>query len=401
MIRGRQLPNGGPFLQVGFAGLRWREDEVDANRFLGKALAQTGVDRPRDESASGNRGAADRSGELLDAPGLEYAAPQAAMTIAGFVENVFVPEHVALKGLSGRTHYQAILKHVLTPKEVNRVFKVDPAKSKARLKAVPNWPYLGNLRLCDVRPDDVQQLVAAALARGYSTQTVKHIRNVVSAIFAHARKKGCFAGDNPASLVTLPEMTRKEARSLTLAQAKDVLAAMQYPEKEMTLFAIFTNMTIAEICGLQWRWVNFTDTWSVTEGQRIPPRTIAVKKEWYCGELSTPLKGRHRSLPIPEPLLPVLIGLSRRANFTGPDDFVLVSRAGTPIREGNIAKRRLKLIGRDLKMPWLSWHVFRRTHTTLAFELGMQLLDDSLPGPQNREAAASAVASGGGDGIRS
>jgi integrase len=64
-----------------------------------------------------------------------------------------------------------------------------------------------------------------------------------------------------------------------------------------------------------------------------------------------------------------------RENFTGPDDFVLVSRAGTPIDEHNVAARKLKPIGRALGMPWLSWHVFRRTHTTLANQLGMQFGD--------------------------
>jgi integrase len=89
-------------------------------------------------------------------------------------------------------------------------------------------------------------------------------------------------------------------------------------------------------------------------------------------------RDRSRNLPIPEALLPVLLGLSRRAKFIGPDDFVLVSRAGTPINEHNITPRRLKPIGKNLQMPWLSWHVFRRTRTTLARELGMQLLGDRV-----------------------
>jgi integrase len=308
-------------------------------------------------------------------------APQSVVPIADFVENVFVPEHVAMKGLSGRTHYQAILKHVLTPEEVVRVFHVDAGKSKTRLKAVPNWPYLGGVRLCDVRPDDIQRLISAALAQGYSTQTVKHIRNVVSAIFAHARKKLWFNGDNPASLVTLPEMTRKEPHALTLAQANELLGVMQYPEKEMTILAILTSMNIAEICGLQWKHVNLTESWSHTDGKPIPPKTIAVRKEWYRGELSrVQQKSRNRDLSIPEPLLSILSGLSRRPRFTGPEDFVLVSNAGTPVNEKNIAARRLKSIGKDLQMPWLSWHALRRTHATLAYELGMQFMKTGLSG---------------------
>ena len=56
------------------------------------------------------------------------------------------------------------------------------------------------------------------------------------------------------------------------------------------------------------------------------------------------------------------------------DDFVLMSNAGTPINQMNVAARRLKSIGRELQMPWLSWQVFRRTHTALVREFGMQFL---------------------------
>ena len=311
----------------------------------------------------------------------EHAAPQYGMTIADFVRSVFVPEHVAMKGLAGRNHYRAILKHVLTPEEADRAFEIAPENSKTKLKAVPDWPYLGDLRLCDTRPDDVRQLISAALARGYSTQTVSHIRNVVSAIFAHARKKQWFPGENPASVVAVPEITRKEAHALTLAQVEKVLRAMHYPEKEMALMAILTDMTLAEICGLQWKWVNLTAACSYADGEPIPPLTIAVRKQWYGGELADAgRKRRQRNVPIPPPLLPILIELSRRAAFTAPDDFLLVSRNGTPLIEQDIALRRLKPIGRDLQMPWLSWHVFRRTHTTLAYEIGTQFLGNRVAG---------------------
>ena len=163
-------------------------------------------------------------------------------------------------------------------------------------------------------------------------------------------------------------MTRKQAHTLTLTQVKQVLGVMRYPEREMALISILTSMNVAEICGLQWKYVNLTDTWSNQDGEPIPPRTIAVRQEWYLGELgSVNGKSRHRNLPIPIALLPILSELKLRPNFTAPDDFVLVSRAGTPINETNIAARRLKPIGKALEMPWLTWQVFRRTHTALPY----------------------------------
>jgi integrase len=301
-----------------------------------------------------------------------------AATVADFVEHKFVPEHVAEKGLSGRTHYQALMKHVLTPDEADRVFHIDAHKSKTRLKGVRDWPYLGHVRLSDVKPDDVQRLISAAIAHGYSTQTVKHIRSVVSAIFAHAKKTHWFTGDNPAGGTTVPEMTRKEAHSLTLPQANEVLGLLQYPEREMTLIAILTGMNATEICGLQWQRVNTGESWAFADGEPLPPRTIAVRKQWHrLGLDDLGRKSRNRSLPIPAPLLPILIDLRRRAEHGGPEDFVLVTPAGTPFDEHTIA-RRVKAIGKTLRMPWLSWHVFRRTHTTLAYDLGLQLLQRTV-----------------------
>jgi hypothetical protein len=49
----------------------------------------------------------------------------------------------------------------------------------------------------------------------------------------------------------------------------------------------------------------------------------------------------------------------------------------------------LKPIGKELQMPWLSWQVIRRTHTTLAHELGMQFLDRMATGQSDLHMAAA------------
>jgi integrase len=139
-------------------------------------------------------------------------------------------------------------------------------------------------------------------------------------------------------------------------------------------------MNIAEICGLRWKRVNLTDEWlTSSDGEALAPRTIAVREHWYRDRLTqVTQKSRRRNLAIPAPLFPTLLRLRQRASHSGPEDFVLVSRAGSPINERNIATRRLKSIGRQLEMPWLSWQVFRRTHTTLGYEVGMQFLGDRV-----------------------
>ena len=300
---------------------------------------------------------------------------QAKMTVADFVEQKFVPGHLAFKRTSGRTHYQSMLKHVLMPEEVERVFGVNPKGSKNVRKAVPGWPYLSNVRLCDARPEHVERITTAALSRGYSIQTAKHIRNVVSAIFSHAQKEMCFIGENPAKLIRLSEACRRQPDSLTSSQVKGALAAMQYPEKEMLLLAAFTGMTLAEISGLQWKLVNLTASQVMTDGELVPPMAIAVARQWSRGKLEDVRTCSKRNLPIPQPLFEILLGLKKRARFVGPDDFVLVSQAGTPINQNNILLRRLKPIGRKLGVPSLSWHTLRRARKIVVSEFDKQLHD--------------------------
>jgi integrase len=143
----------------------------------------------------------------------------------------------------------------------------------------------------------------------------------------------------------------------------------------MTLLAIVTGMNVAEICGMQWKHVNLSNVDRELNGEIIPPRTIAVRKQWYRGELNSVKIGRTRNVPIPDVIQTVLTGLSRRLRFTRPDDFVLVSEAGTPVNETNIASRRLKAVGNDLNMPWLSWHVFRRTRKDYLQRYGPRFME--------------------------
>lgn len=307
----------------------------------------------------------------VDVKGTE-AAVNSGITVAEYVERKFLPEHIARKRTPGRRHYQAILKHILNPDHVDQMFGVAAERSKSKLKAIPGWPYLDSILLRDVQAGDVQRLITVAIDSGYSTQTAKHIRNVVSAIISHAIREGHFMGSNPAILVSPPGMQRKTPHALTFAQMVRVLQGMRYPEWDMTLMVILTRMNIAEICGLQWRYVNLSDQEVNREGDLIPARSIAVRKQWYRGELSTVPQGRRKIVPIPPLLRTVLLRLSA-LRHSGSSEFVLVSRAGKPVNQINVAARRLKSIGEQLGIPWLSWQVFGRTRSQLAHEFGAQL----------------------------
>ncbi len=145
---------------------------------------------------------------------------------------------------------------------------------------------------------------------------------------------------------------------------------MGYPERELVLLTVLTDMTIVEICGLQWKYVNLLNSSRLVEGEVIPPITAAIRRQSYRGVLSNVIRSRKRIIPISRALAALLNELKRRKQFTGPDDFVLVSRNGNPIHPGNLAARRLKFIGESLQIPGLAWSVFYKTRIKLRSELG-------------------------------
>ena len=306
----------------------------------------------------------------------EKASHNSTMSLEIFVAQKFIPEHVEHKSIAGRTHYKAILKHVLRPETVDRLFCHKKDRPKARLKALPDWPYLDQVRLCDIQPAHVQQLTSFALDRGYSTQTVKHIRNVISAIISHAKKEQYFIGKNPASGVELPTITRCRDENLTIVQAKRMLRLMQYPEREIALITITTGMSISEICGLQWKNVNLRDSKVDIEGAPIAPRSIFVKNQYSSRGLVGVNIHRIRTVEIPEPLFRTLQSLGQMQNTPDPNRLVLPSPAGTPINPGSLRIQRLRPIGRKLKMPGLSWQILTRAHNALLSELRTQFYED-------------------------
>lgn len=295
--------------------------------------------------------------------------PEASINVAEFVERVFVPGYVMSKRTAGRAHFQAILKHILSPERAAQAFS-SRGTSRLRLSARPAWPYLDNIRISDVQPEDVARLIDASISLGYSTQMVTHVRNVIRNIFTHAAACGYFTGPNPATVVTVPSIAHKEVLALTLPQLKQMFELMRYPERHIALFALLSDINVAETCGLKWKWVNLSNDRHFVSGQVLPARTVAIKMQSYRGEYSPVVGARDRMIRIPEMLHSVLQQLKQRAAFISGEDFVLASRRGTAINPDNFAVRRLKWIERSLDLRGLSWKVFHRTGIALHAQFG-------------------------------
>lgn len=319
------------------------------------------------------------------------------MSTVDFVQHLFIPEFVANRTTAGRNHFRAILKHVFPPERVCHLLPSQPGKVRPKLTSIPGWPYIDALPLSGVNDETIRRLISVALGRGYSIQTVTHIRNLIRSIFSHAIRTGCFLSANPAASVSLPRIERKVGLFLTLGELRAVLRKMVYPERELLLFTVLTDMTIVEVGGLQWKYTNLFNTTRIVEHEAVPPKTLALRKQSYRGVLGNVIRSRRRFAPVPRLLFTRLLDLKQRTQFTGPDDYVLVSRNGNPIHPGNMASRRLKSIGESLQIPGLVWSVFYNTRSRLKLELGESLyeqFDDVIPLPNWIEVAVEVPPTG-------
>lgn len=315
----------------------------------------------------------------MQAPVFDVTIQGSRMALALFVETKFIPEHVQYKTRAGQIHYQAMLKHIVNPEAVSRIF--NPGKSvNCRLATVAGWPYLDAIRLCDLRSEHIRRVVSAAEQAGYSAQTVKHIKNVCFAIIAHAQKEGCFGGPNPASLVKLPKTKRNLSPGLTPEQAKVILDSLHYPHREAALFVLTTGMSLPEICDLQWKDVNHSDLDRFVDRQILPARTVLVKNWWNRAGLgdSRGFRGNKR-LEIREPLLSALRELRGANPFAVAEDLVLVSSNGDKIVPASLRIGELKRVGKAVGMPALTWQDLRRAQQAFLAQ-SLRQGSTSMPG---------------------
>lgn len=239
-------------------------------------------------------------------------------------------------------------------------------------------PALGALRLRDAENSDVQKLILRADRAGKSRQTCKHILATVRALYKHAKRTGIWQGDHPTEFVMLPNKPPEERRALLWGQAETFLERL--PDlKALLLFLMVCGPRIGEACGLRRKWVNLSAQEIAVEGVVLPPFSMRLVENWkyYKGgwRYQTLKTQQARIVPLPGFIVAELALHMAASRWQAPEAPVFASSVGTPIDYGNILTRRLKPVAKELGMPWVSWHTFRHTASTLADDVGLAEID--------------------------
>jgi integrase len=165
-------------------------------------------------------------------------------------------------------------------------------------------PALGNLQLQKLTPQHVQSFYTKKLKEGLSAKTVHSIHGVLHNALDNA-VRWRLVPKNVTDLVTPPRLEKHEVQSLTLEQARTLLAAARGHRLDMLLtLALTTGMRRGELLALRWsdidlesgllqvrRTVDFIARYGYVEGE---PKTARSRRKIVLPAFVVAMLKQHR-----------------------------------------------------------------------------------------------------------
>lgn len=179
-------------------------------------------------------------------------------------------------------------------------------------------PFLGSVTAVEnITTADVDRLREHLLERGLSHRTAQKILVILHGIMGRAKRKGWITS-NPCENAEKVAVRRSDDFNV-LAVEQVHAVAREAPTgvlQAMFLTAAFTGLRMGELLALRWRHVDFTN------------RIVHVQRNYVEGVEDTPKSHRRRSVPLSDQAAVALDQLSRREDFTAPDDLVFSNEVG-------------------------------------------------------------------------
>ena len=118
-------------------------------------------------------------------------------------------------------------------------------------------PSLGAVKLSELAPPQIQAFYNGLQRDGLAAKSVRNIHGILTKCLSTAVQVG-YLRSNPASMVTLPKIEKKEIHPLTDEQVKDFLRVSAGDEYEILLkMILFTGLRESEAIGLTWDCIDF------------------------------------------------------------------------------------------------------------------------------------------------
>jgi integrase len=246
---------------------------------------------------------------------------------------------------------------------------------------------LGNRPAREITTREIEDLLRAVSTTGVAPRTVNKVRQLICAIFNYGMRPSTYGlATNSATYADRrreperaslafysPEQIEELARSLAAGAHRDPTRPALSPEEidarahedvqdaELVRVAAYAGLRRGELVALRWRDVDFA-------GRKIVVRRALSGDT----ELRSTKSRRAREVPLPDQAATALDRLSRRDEFTGPDDYVFANRCGRRL-DPSALRRRFERARDAAGLEPLRFHDLRHTYGSLLVAGGIDL----------------------------
>jgi integrase len=310
--------------------LRYYDSEFSAEGMVErvqktKRLAKVGPECPNKTAAR------DLAREFLDSINLARKTPEAAMTLACFVETRYLPFVEMHKRISTFHGYRSMWRRYLKPR--------------------------GEIMLREFRTVNGERILESiSTEHKLTSTTLAHIKAFLSGIFRYAKRQGVINSENPMRDVVLPKgKPAGETHAYSLEEITQMLNVLPEPAATIVALAAFTGVRKSELRGLLWE--------NYDGGQ------VLISQSYWRGHALEP-KTRQSRAPVP-----IIAQLAQRINCHrtlsgGPaKGWMFPSPAGKPINLDALAADVIVPLVTKAAVQWHGWHAFRRGLATNLHQL--------------------------------
>ena len=233
-------------------------------------------------------------------------------------------------------------------------------------------PMLGNIKLQDLRPDQIQKLYTEKLASGISPRTTRVIHAVIHRALNHALRQGLVIR-NVSDAVTLPKVPRKEMQTLDDYQVRQLVQAAEGSGIQTLLWiAVTTGLRKGELLGLKWSDLDWqTGKLKIQrqlqrrKGEGLifcEPKSASGRRAITLGETTM---NRLREYKEGQYLERLQMGDAWEEN-----NLIFPSPKGTPLDQSNMDKVFKECL-QEAGLPEIRFHDLRHTAATLMLQQGI------------------------------
>ena len=199
----------------------------------------------------------------------------------------------------------------------------------------------------------LQQVLDEKTDKGFSKNTVNHLRWDIKHIFKRAKSNGILKLNPAEELFTPRECTNKDVRVMTFEEVNLGLTVLPLRERLVYKLAVIAGMRPGEIVGLK--------------RKNVQGIAADIRQRIYRGEVDNPKSAKSvRLAALAESVLEDLQRWLQEMPDVGPDGWLFISQnLKTPISRDNILTRHLHPKLDTVGLGWVNFLVLRKTHSTL------------------------------------